>query len=88
MLEAFTIATIWLTLAVISTILANRLKISMALMEICIGAVAGYVCTSFVNWDVLKPNTDWIKFIASTGAVVLTFLAGAELNPESLKNKY
>jgi glutathione-regulated potassium-efflux system ancillary protein KefC len=88
MLEAFTIAAIWLALAIISTILANRLKISMALMEICVGAFAGYVCTRFIGQDAMKPNTEWIRFIAGSGAVVLTFLAGAELNPESLKNKY
>jgi glutathione-regulated potassium-efflux system ancillary protein KefC len=87
MLEAFTIATIWLALAIISTIFANRLKISMALMEICIGAIAGYVSTRFIGQDTMKPNTEWLKFIASTGAVVLTFLAGAELDPESLKTK-
>jgi len=87
MLEQFTFATFWLALAVISTILANRLKISMALMEICVGAVAGYVATQFVGIDAIHVNSEWLKFIAASGAVVLTFLAGAELDPVSLRKK-
>lgn len=87
MLELFTIASIWLALAVFSTILANRLKISMALMEIMVGAGAGYVCTRFFDPDILHPNSEWLKFVAGAGAVLLTFLAGAELDPTSLKEK-
>jgi glutathione-regulated potassium-efflux system ancillary protein KefC len=87
MIDMFTIATVWLGLAVLSTILANRLKISMALMEICVGAVAGYIATRFFDPDILKPNSDWMKFIAASGAVLLTFLAGAELDPVSIRSK-
>ena len=86
-LEQFTIATIWLALAVIATILANRLKISMSLMEICVGAAAGYIATQFIKPDIMRSNSEWLKFIASSGAVVLTFLAGAELAPGSLRKK-
>jgi Kef-type K+ transport system membrane component KefB len=87
MLDMFTIAAIWLALAVISTILANRLKISMALMEICVGAAAGYASARFAFPDFFKPDSEWIKFVAGTGAVLLTFLAGAELDPVSMRNK-
>ncbi len=87
MLELFTIASIWLALAVFSTILANRLKISMALMEIMVGAGAGYLCARFLDPDILHPNSEWLKFVAGAGAVLLTFLAGAELDPASLKEK-
>jgi glutathione-regulated potassium-efflux system ancillary protein KefC len=87
MLDIFTIATVWLALAVLSTIIANRLKISMALIEICVGAIAGLVIARFFDPDILKPNSDWMKFIAGSGAVLLTFLAGAELDPVSMKSK-
>ncbi len=87
MLELYTIATAWLALAVLSTILANRLKISMALMEICIGAVAGYIAARWFDQEILKPNSEWIRFLAGSGAVLLTFLAGAELDPVSIKAK-
>ncbi|HPA71094.1 MAG TPA: cation:proton antiporter [Spirochaetota bacterium] len=87
MLDIYTIATVWLALAVVSTILANRLKISMALMEICIGAIAGYAVSRFADPEILHPNAEWIRFVAGSGAVLLTFLAGAELDPVSLKAK-
>ena len=35
--EMFALAAVWLALAILSTILANRLKVSMALVEICVG---------------------------------------------------
>ncbi|OHD67635.1 MAG: potassium transporter Kef, partial [Spirochaetes bacterium RBG_16_49_21] len=87
MFDIYVIATVWLALAVLSTILANRLKISMALMEICVGALAGYIAARFFDPDILKPNSEWMKFIAGSGAVLLTFLAGAELDPVSFKAK-
>ncbi|HPI23342.1 MAG TPA: cation:proton antiporter [Spirochaetota bacterium] len=87
MLELFTIVTAWLALAVFSTILANRLKISMALMEICVGAFAGYIAMRFFDPDILHPNAEWMKFVAGSGAVLLTFLAGAELDPASMRAK-
>lgn len=87
MLEIFTIASVWLALAVLSTILANRLRISMALMEICVGAAAGYFAVKYFEPDIMKPNAEWLKFVAASGAVLLTFLAGAELDPVSIKTK-
>ncbi|MEM4258282.1 MAG: cation:proton antiporter [Candidatus Thermoplasmatota archaeon] len=86
-LEQFSIAAVWLGLALISTILAYKLKISMALMEICIGVIAGYLATQYIGPDALHANEDWLIFIASSGAILLTFLAGAELDPSSLKSK-
>lgn len=87
MVEQFTVAAVWLSLAIISTIIANRLKISMALIEICVGALAGYVATEFIGPGSFSADSEWLKFIASTGAVLLTFLAGAELDPVSLRKK-
>lgn len=87
MLEIYSIAALWLALAILATILANRLKMSMALMEICVGAIAGCIVTYFFGSDVLKANSEWLQFIAGAGAIILTFLAGAELDPASLKTK-
>ena len=85
--EQFTIAAVWIGLALLATFLANKLKISMALMEICIGAIAGFIATQYIGPDALHANDDWLVFIAGAGAVLLTFLAGAELDPASLKSK-
>ena len=38
--HAYCIAAVWLALAVVSTILANHLRVSMALLEICVGITA------------------------------------------------
>jgi len=42
MTNIYLIAAFWFLSALISTIIANRLKISNALMEIIIGAVIGF----------------------------------------------
>ena len=87
MFETYLTAAIWLGLAILATILASRLKISMALMEIIIGAVAGYIVARYFSESALSPNADWLKFVAGAGSILLTFLAGAELDPESFRTK-
>lgn len=85
--HAFFIASIWLGLAIISAVVAFHLRISIALVEICIGVAAGAVAVSMGKGDSLGANLDWLKFLASTGAVLLTFLAGAELDPTVMRTK-
>jgi glutathione-regulated potassium-efflux system ancillary protein KefC len=87
MLDIYVVATVWLSLALISTILANRLRISIALVEIVIGTIFGYIAYKFGFFDILQINSEWMKFIAGTGAILLTFLAGAELEPSAMKKK-
>jgi Kef-type K+ transport system membrane component KefB len=38
-------------------------------------------------FDKLSLNADWLKFCTGLGAMLLTFLAGAELNPDVMKAK-
>jgi len=80
-------ATLWFALAIFATILANYFKVSMALMEICVGAIVSYIASYFWGADLLKADTEWIRFISGSGAIILTFLAGAELDPVSFKDK-
>ena len=86
--QAYCIAAVWLALAVVSTILANHLRVSTALLEICVGITAGAVAEHFWDPDSLGANVEWLRFLASTGAVLLTFLAGAELDPAIFKAKW
>ena len=67
--------------------LGNRFKISNALMEITIGIAAGAVATHYFGSEALGAKLPWVKFIASTGAVVLTLLAGDELDPATMRTK-
>ena len=83
----FSTAAIWLGLAVISTIIAYHLKISIALIEICIGVAAAAVASHFFGANALGSNLEWLRFLAATGAVLLTFLAGAELDPKVISAK-
>jgi Kef-type K+ transport system membrane component KefB len=83
----YLLASFWFFAAVLSTILANRLKISIALMEIMVGAVIGYAAFNLNFTDKLSLNADWLKFCTGIGAILLTFLAGAELNPDAMKSK-
>jgi glutathione-regulated potassium-efflux system ancillary protein KefC len=86
--QLFIIASLWLGLAILSAIIAYHLKISIALIEICVGVIAASVAGYFGNMDALGAHQEWLKFLASSGAVLLTFLAGAELDPDVIRVKW
>lgn len=81
-------ASIWLALALLSAIIAYHLRLSIALIEICVGVLAGYITTQYLGWNMLNGNEEWVKFLAGSGAIFLTFLAGAELEPTIIKAKF
>jgi len=83
----FTIAALWLGLAVLSALVAYHLRISIALVEICIGVAAAAVAGSLGKPDALGADSEWLRFLAGSGAVLLTFLAGAELEPDVMRKK-
>jgi Kef-type K+ transport system membrane component KefB len=83
----YLVAAFWFFAAVLSTTFANRLKVSIALMEIIVGAVIGFAAFQFGYFDKLSLNAEWMKFCTGLGAMLLTFLAGAELNPDVMKAK-
>jgi glutathione-regulated potassium-efflux system ancillary protein KefC len=86
--EIFILAAFWLSLAVIASILANHLRTSTALMEICVGIAAAAVVARFIGPDTLGADSEWLRFLAVLGAVILTFLAGAELDPAAIRPKW
>ena len=83
----FFIAALWLGLAVVSAVIAHHLRISIALVEICVGVAVAGVAGLFDKVDSLGSNEEWLRFLASSGAVLLTFLAGAELEPQVMRKK-
>jgi Kef-type K+ transport system membrane component KefB len=85
--SVFIAATCWLALAIASALLASSLRISIALVEICVGVLAVTAMEPFGMEHLLDANSDWVRFLAASGAVVLTFLAGAELDPDVVKSK-
>jgi len=75
------LAALWVGLALVATLLAIWFRISTALTEIVVGTVAQLTIGVFVIQAGLGAKTGWISFLGGTGAIVLTFLAGAELDP-------
>lgn len=71
------IAAVWIGLALAASLVSIRLGISVALIEIGIGVLGGNLLG--------LATTPWIDFLASFGAVLLTFLAGTEIDPGALR---
>lgn len=88
MTETWLLATLWLGLALIAALLSIWLGIATALSEIVVGTVAQLVIGAILGSAVLGANDPWIKFLSGTGAIILTFLAGAELDPSVFKEKW
>ena len=78
----------WLGLALVATLLAIWLRISTVLSEIVVGIVAQLVIGVIVGPHALGSSSAWVTFLAGTGAIVLTFLAGAELDPGVFRAKW
>src|SRR5256885_5622295 len=95
------IASIWMGLALIGSLISIRTGISVALVEILVGVVAGNLAVGLEggtlhigiasagagagNLHHVLQSTEWTNFLALLGRGVLTFLAGAEIDPISLK---
>src|ERR1017187_5777007 len=63
---------LWIALALASSLISIRLALSVALIEIMMGALGGNI--------IGMPLTPWINYLAGFGAILLTFLAGAEVD--------
>src|SRR5438128_6300134 len=98
------IACIWMGLALVASLISIRTGISVALVEILIGLAAGNLAVGFEGGTLqvglataqstggqlhhVLQSTEWTNFLALLGSVVLTFLAGAEIDPQSLKTNW
>jgi Kef-type K+ transport system membrane component KefB len=78
------VAAIWLALALAASLISIRIAIPVALVEIVVGALAGNI--PGLKEHVLQ--TSYTTFLASIGSVLLTFLAGAEIDPVSLRRHW
>jgi Kef-type K+ transport system membrane component KefB len=88
MQSVWALASLWVGLALVATLLAIWFKISTALSEIVVGTVAQLIIGAVVGPMGLGSKSEWITFLAGTGAIVLTFLAGAELDPVIFRTKW
>jgi Kef-type K+ transport system membrane component KefB len=71
------VASVWMALALVASIVSIKVGVSVALIEILVGVIAG---------NAFGVHTaPWIDFLATFGSGLLTFLAGAEIDPASLR---
>jgi Kef-type K+ transport system membrane component KefB len=68
---------LWVALALAASLISMRVAISVALIEIVVGAFGGNL--------IGMPLTPWVNYLASFGAILLTFLAGAEVDPNVVR---
>lgn len=73
-------AAFWVGLALAASMISVRLGISVAMVEIMVGVIGG----NFLGLH----TTPWVDFLAGFGSILLTFLAGAEVDPGVLKAKF
>jgi len=77
------VAAMWMGLAFLASLISIRAGISVALIEILVGVIVGNI--HLANGAHILQTTDWTNFLAMLGSGVLTFLAGAEIDPVSLR---
>ena len=88
MTSVWALAALWLGLALIASLLSIWFRVSTALSEIVVGTIAQLIIGAVIGQAVLGTDESWVKFLSGIGAIVLTFLAGAELDPAVFKLKW
>ena len=71
---------LWLGLALIASVLSIWAAMSVALTEIIVGSIGGNL--------VGLPLAPWVNYLAGFGAILLTFLAGAEIDPQVVRRHF
>jgi Kef-type K+ transport system membrane component KefB len=82
------IAATWIGLALLASLISIRFGLSVALVEILVGIVAGNLAHLLAHYFGLPwelKATEWISFLAGFGSILLTFMAGAEIEPAVLR---
>lgn len=74
------LAAILAATVVLASMISIEVGISVALLELGLGVLVG-------NAFDLDANTPWLVFIAQFASIVLTFLAGAEVDPDDFRER-
>src|SRR5213594_204808 len=78
-MDALAVAALIAALVCLASVLAVEWALSVAIVEIVAGVLAGNLFGIH--------GAPWLDFLAQCGGVLLTFLAGAEVDPGLLKSK-
>lgn len=71
---------IWVGMALLASLVSIRVGLSVALVEILVGAFGG----NLFGLDAAA----WVNYLAGVGAILLTFLAGAEIDPGVIRKHF
>ncbi len=88
MTSVWALAALWLALALLASLLSIWFRISSSLSEIVVGTIAQLIIGAVVGHAILGTDESWVKFLSGLGSIVLTFLAGAELDPAVFRLKW
>lgn len=88
MTEIWAQAALWLGLALVATLLSIWLKVATALSEMVVGTIAQLIIGAVLGGALLAGDATWLKFLSGAGAILLTFLAGAELDPAVFRKQW
>jgi glutathione-regulated potassium-efflux system ancillary protein KefC len=88
MTSLWTLAALWFGLALLASLISSYLRMTTAVVEIMVGMAAAAILGALIAPDILGANEEWIRFLAGAGAIMLTFLAGAELEPDVFREKW
>lgn len=80
-MEPVQLAAVLAATVVLASMVSVELGLSVALIELAFGVVVGNVFT-------LDPGQDWLVFVANFASIVLTFLAGAEIDPDDFRERF
>lgn len=83
-MNVYAIAAVWVGMALVASLISIRIGVSVALVEILVGAVVG----NLPHAQNVVQQTQFTDFLATLGSVLLTFLAGAEIDPVSLRRHW
>jgi Kef-type K+ transport system membrane component KefB len=88
MTEIWAQAALWLALALVASLLSIWFRVATALSEIVVGTIAQLFIGALLGSAILAGDATWIKFLSGAGAILLTFLAGAELDPVVFRKQW
>ena len=74
-MDAIELAAVLVTLALLASMISVEVGVTVALIELTLGVAAGNVLH--------LESQDWLTFIAAFASIVLTFLAGMEVDPRT-----
>ena len=79
-MEPVQLAAVLSVVVLVASMVSVELAVTVALIELSLGVLVGNI------FDI--GTTDWLDFVAKFGSIVLTFLAGMEVDPAYMRKRF